>query len=520
MAEERDIILRLRLNQSIRSIRQETRRHRRDIRALRDLALDRGWLDIKNPAPTETEVAIALGIGSTQKEHPLDVYAGEIKRWLADEKSIVVIHELIRQQYECSESQVRRYIRNRFPATPRMAMHRPTTPGEFMDVDFGYMGMAFDPDKKRIRKTYIFSARLRHSRKAYREIVFSQQQDVFFNCHIHAFEHFGGVVLKVAVDNLKAAVIKACYNEPLLNRAYRSLAEHYGFLISPCLPYRPQHKGGVENDIKYVKNNFWPFFKEQQRILGRDIPDAGDLKTALVRWDEEVAGVRKIGGVGRTPTDLFENEEQSCLQPLPAERWDRPVYKQCKVAANWHIQFERAFYSVPYAHIGRRVLVCGTSKIVRISGDSGEITSHLRAERDWQYRSKSEHAPPHKEQYLQLTRQGVEWRAVQLGAGVLGVVRKIFNDRAMDGLRPARGVLRLADKYNPARLNRACLRALEFDTPSYKSVKNILTKNLDQLAAENQAIGAEGQRHFRFAREHGYFDVSDFQINNKEKANG
>jgi len=40
-------------------------------------------------------------------------------------------------------------------------------------------------------------------------------------------------------DNLKAAVIQASVEDPIINRAYHDLARHYGFLISPCLPADP-----------------------------------------------------------------------------------------------------------------------------------------------------------------------------------------------------------------------------------------------------------------------------------------
>ena len=78
--------------------------------------------------------------------------------------------------------------------------------------------------------------------RAYREVVFDQKQETFFACHMHAFEWFGGVPEKVTPDNLKAAIIVASFEDPLVNRAYRELALHYGFLISPCLPRRPEHK--------------------------------------------------------------------------------------------------------------------------------------------------------------------------------------------------------------------------------------------------------------------------------------
>jgi transposase len=134
---------------------------------------------------------------------------------------------------------VRRYCQKHFPQAPRGTHLRDTIPGEIMEVDFGQLGMMYDPLEKRSRRVYVFSARLRHSRMAYRQLVFSQKQEVFFMCHVHAFEFFGGVPERVVPDNLKAAVIKASFTDPVVNRVYHRLAEHYGFVIDPCLPYRP-----------------------------------------------------------------------------------------------------------------------------------------------------------------------------------------------------------------------------------------------------------------------------------------
>ena len=62
---------------------------------------------------------------------------------------------------------------------------------------------------------------------------------------------FGGVSEKVTPDNLKAAIIVASFEDPLVNRAYRELAEHYEFLISPCLPGRPEHKGVYQTQMAH-----------------------------------------------------------------------------------------------------------------------------------------------------------------------------------------------------------------------------------------------------------------------------
>ncbi len=104
--------------------------------------------------------------------------------------SYVVIHNLINKYYSCSEATVRRYIKNMFPVKPKTVMVRNTIPGEIMEVDFGYLGITYDSITNKDRKTYIFSGRLRHSRKAFRIKVFNQKQETFFKCHIYAFECF------------------------------------------------------------------------------------------------------------------------------------------------------------------------------------------------------------------------------------------------------------------------------------------------------------------------------------------
>ncbi|WP_373797248.1 hypothetical protein [Jeotgalibaca porci] len=57
--------------------------------------------------------------------------------------------------------------------------------------------------------------------------------------HIHAFEHFEGVPESLVPDNLKTGVIKARGSEPIINEAYRELADHYRTVIVPSRVKRP-----------------------------------------------------------------------------------------------------------------------------------------------------------------------------------------------------------------------------------------------------------------------------------------
>jgi transposase len=510
MAELRDVIQRLKLGHGVRDIHRSTGIHRTIVRQLRELALQLGWLEADCPLPSEQEIEDRRSrLGpvdeGTSLFAQLAAHDEEFQRWHDQKYTAVVMHELIRGRVPCSLSTVDRYLRFRFPKPIVTVMRRDTIPGRFMEVDFGYLGITYDPDSRRNRRTWVFSGRLRHSRRAWREPCFDQQGPTFFVCHIHAFEFFGGVTDRAMPDNLKAAVLRASFQDPMVNRAYRALAEHYGFLIDPCPPYRANLKGGVESDIKYIKGHFWPLFCERQRQLGRKIPHADDLREELERWGREVADKRLVGGVGRTPEEIFATEEAAALKPLPSSRWDPLSWGGPTVGPDWRVQFEKGFYSVPYGYIGHKVLVYGDRSRVRIYAGTREIALHARVQQPWGKSIKDEHAPPHKQEWLSIDRSGLLKWACRLGEPVGELAAAILADKAVDGMRPVRALIRLADTYSAERLAAACRRALLYETTSYRSVKEILRQNLDRLPL-SQPAEPDGQIAFRFQREQGYFD--------------
>jgi hypothetical protein len=65
-------------------------------------------------------------------------------------------------------------------------------------------------------------------------------------------------------------------------------------------------------------------------------------------------------------------------------------------------------------------------------------------------------------------------RAAELGASVTEVVASLLEVNALHRLRSVQGVVRLAERYSPERLNAACARALAVGDPSYRTVKGIL----------------------------------------------
>jgi hypothetical protein len=501
MLEIRDVIHRLKNGQSNRLIEREIGVDRSIVQKIKELSIMYHWLDLESVIPSDNEISkIWDSKSKTQKPHPLDIHRLSIEQWRNEGYSAPVIYQLLKDKCPCNPQMIRRYLNRNFPKTPQPIMVRPTIPGHDMDIDFGYLGIFLD-DKGTKRKAWVFSFRLRHSRRTYREVVLDQKANTFLICHIHAFEWFGGVPRNVVLDNCKAAVIQSTIDNDMIRRSYQELAEHYGFIISPCLPRTPEHKGGVEGDVKYVKRNFLHFFHGKQRERNISFPTIQNLVEALECWGREVADIHIIHGIGRSPLEIFKEEEKS-LQPLPQNRWEITSWSQCIVRRDWRIMCDNAYYAVPYQLIGKTVQVCITTSLVRIFYDHKEVAYHERAKHKWEYKRKAEYAPPLQEEVLQCSREGLLSIAEKVGPSTYGLVQGILSHPSIDKLRPVRHLLKLANKYSSQRLEKACGRALTYKMYSYASVKNILENNLDHQPIHPECTGKIIQMpKFRFARD-------------------
>ena len=95
-------------------------------------------------------------------------------------------------------------------------------------------------------------------------------------------------------------------------------------------------RGRVEGDIKYIKTNFLPYFKERQN---NNLSTIEELKKALEEWGNRVADTHLVHGVDRSPLELFFSEEKNALRLLPTNRWELTKWNQCSVRRDWRIMY-------------------------------------------------------------------------------------------------------------------------------------------------------------------------------------
>ncbi|HYV66881.1 MAG TPA: IS21 family transposase, partial [Myxococcales bacterium] len=289
--------------------------------------------------------------------------------------------------------------------------------------------------------------------------------------HRAAFEFFGGVPRRIVLDNLRAAIVHAALYDPEVQRSYRECAEHYGFLIAPCRPRTPEHKGKVEQGgVHYVKRN---------ALAGRSFRDIHEGNRHLWRWCLEIAGRRVHGTTKATPLERFAQAERGALLPLPPTAWELAEWKRAKLHADCHVVFDGAYYSGPHRLIGQRLWVRATAAKVELFHDYTLIATHRRG-RPGQRRTLTAHLPPQKVHFLMQTPAWCREHATQIGPACTQFIDGLLGDRPLDRLRGAQGVLRLAQRYGPARLEAACARAGVVAEYRYHTIKAILVQGLDQ----------------------------------------
>ena len=369
-----------------------------------------------------------------------------------------------------SYSSLMRYVEKNSAVKGRPIFRIESKPGEIAQVDFGYAGKIYDEISGKEIKAYVFVMVLGFSRDAYYEIVRSQDIQTWCLCHIHAFEHFGGVPRIVIPDNLKSAIIKAAYCDPLPNRSYSDLAKHYGFQIDPCIAGVPEHKGKVESGVKYVKNNFLPL---------RAFKNFSDANRQLEEWNRTVARIRVHGTTKQIPAELFKKVEKAVLLPLNTERFEIPIYKNLKVGRDIHIQFNKAYYSVPYGLRGEYVIGRKTESQVAIFFDNELVAVHFPIFAG-KRRTNKDHYPPDTGRYMEWDTEYCLRESGKVGVNTRRIVSSLLEKEVIRNLRSAQNIIRMQKKYGEERLEAACTRAVYFGNHDYYSIKTILEKELDK----------------------------------------
>jgi transposase len=145
-----------------------------------------------------------------------------------------------------------RYIE--FRQLLRRSMRQIHVAGEKLFVDYaGPTVPLIDPASGEITRAHIFVAVWGASNYTYAEATAAESKADWIAAHVNALTFFGGAPALPVPDNPRALIRDPDRYEPIANRTYEALAEHYGCAILPARPRKPQDKAKVEAGVLLVE---------------------------------------------------------------------------------------------------------------------------------------------------------------------------------------------------------------------------------------------------------------------------
>jgi transposase len=348
--------------------------------------------------------------------------------------------------YGASYESVKRFVRTIAPTRRAVGVFH-CAPGAEGQIDFFRGAPTLDGATGEWRRPWVFRLTLGHSRHGYEEAVWDQKLETFLRLHERAFRDLGGVPRVIRHDNLKAAVVRACFYDPDSHDVYLAFAAHWGFTPLPTQPRTPQENGKQERSGGYVKSN---------ALKGRRFDSLDAQNTFLRHWNRTIARLRIHGTTRRQVWTHFVEVEQAALRPLPSEPFPFFTSGERTVHTDGHVEVGGAFYPVPLALLGQKLRVRWDAHLVRAFNGDTLVAVHARV-REGVYAPRAGEAEASTRQQAfvdrlvgQCERVGPalkQWadaalaargvRAIRLIQGVLGLTRKHPRERVLVAIAEA-----------------------------------------------------------------------------------
>lgn len=364
--------------------------------------------------------------------------------------------------------------------------------GEKLFVDFaGQTVPIVCRDTGEVMTAQIFVATFGASNFTYAEACQSQELRNWLALHVRAFQFFGGAPQLLVPDNLKSAVTEARRFDPLLNRSYRRMAEHYGCGILPARPYRPRDKGKVEKGVQTVEQWILARLRDLTFFSIHDLNET--IRTLLVELNEEP--FQKMSGCRRS---RFEEIDKPALRQLPQQPFEFEDWSlSIKVPKDYHVGIDEHYYSVPYQLVGERVDIRLTDATIEVFHQNIRVASHVRNWASGEKTTAQEHMTPAHAAYQGMSSEKFLRWAHETGPATEQVISVILASKPYPQLSYDQcfGILSsLVKKYGNEKVELACKHALSLGTPGYRLIKLLLQHSLENLP-EQLSIDLSGICH-------------------------
>lgn len=375
----------------------------------------------------------------------------------------------------------------RFEKRLSVVLRQTHRPGEKCFVDF-CDGIALrDPVSAAAVPTQLFVGALGASSYTFAFATLNQELPSWLDCHVRMYEFFGGVSALTIPDNLRSAVTRADRYESELNPSYRELATHYGTCVIPARVRKPRDKAKAEAAVLVAQR--WILAALRHRTFYH----LNELNAAIAELLAKLND-RVMRHVKESRSSLYERLDRPALKPLPATAYEFAQWKQVTLNIDYHASFDDHFYSAPYTLIGEKLWCRAGPRTIELFHKGTRVASHLRSFVKYHYTTVAEHRPASHRAHLEWTPSRlIDWGRC-IGEHTAALIEHVIRSKPHpeQGYRSALGILRLAKKYSEQRLERACDKAFQIRSPSYKTVKTMLEQRMEAVALRGSA-NATGQ---------------------------
>jgi transposase len=366
---------------------------------------------------------------------------------------------------------------SQFARDKNVTMHQHHIGGDKLFVDYsGDRPSYIDLNTGESVPLELFVASWGASSYSYADVTQTQTSCDFVQSHVRAFKFFGCVSAALVPDNLKSAVLKASFTDPDLNPLYQKMAEHYDTALLPARVYKPRDKAVVESNVLHLQRFILGRLRDRMFFSLAEVQEA--ILELVIMFNAEPMQLYKISRLER-----FELLDRPFAKTLPKDDFTlQEVKLKVKVNADYHIQFRKHFYSVPFTLSGQYVEVHSDGMTVQIYREGERVGSHVRALGDFGYTTLLVHMPVNHQFWKGLTPEKLLLRAEQVGTSMTSLIQMILECRRHpeQSYRAALGILNLSAKYDKARLEKAATRALHFGASLRRDIVAILDAGLDQ----------------------------------------
>jgi len=199
------------------------------------------------------------------------------------------------------------------------------------------------------------------------------------------------------------------------------------------------------------------------------------------------------------PLEAFRTEELPLLLPRPGAPFDVPTWSDPKVHRDFHVEVDKAIYSVPHHLVGRTLRARRDSNTVKLYLKGELVKVHARKPPGGKSTDPAD-MPTGKEIYATRDIERLGRMAADHGPSI-GVYAAAILDTPLPWtkMRQVYRLLGLVKKWGPERVELACRRALEAEAVDVNLVSRMLERAREDADAEKrpEPIVIQG----RFARD-------------------